>query len=344
VVQDDDGGDAVSLVRLSGTRPSPSPEATAAARAHVHAAWRAGVARRRFRAGLVLAAAGLAAMAMGYVTWRGTSRAPDSVTAPPAVLVARLDAAPGLVEWESPSGWTRLTSGDSLPAGGRLRTGPTGAGLRVADGRSVRLAGHSRLRWETADRLSLEAGAVYVDSGRREASSSSFEVATAWGRVRESGTQFEVRLEAAGLRVRVREGRASVLRGNGEAGSPTDDAREDVASGTELRIDERGAVRRTIATHGREWSWALALCPDYAMDGRVLDDVARWAAREAGWELRYTDAESRRRAEAAVLHGSIGGLTAEEAVAAAIPSTGMPYRLEDGVLWIGPRPATSETH
>jgi hypothetical protein len=120
-------------------------------------------------------------------------------------------------------------------------------------------------------------------------------------------------------------------------------AREDVMSGTELRIDRRGAVRRAIATHGSEWSWVMALGPGYDLDGHALHELATWASREAGWQLRYTGAESRRRAEAAVLHGSIRGLRADEALLAAIPSTGLPHRLEDGVLWIGgPSPPASD--
>ena len=80
----------------------------------------------------------------------------------------------------------------------------------------------------------------------------------------------------------------------------------------------------------------LALAPTFEIDGRPPHDFLAWAAREAGWELRYADAESRRRAEAAELHGSIRGLRPDEAVVSVLPSTGLPHRLQDGVLWIGP--------
>jgi hypothetical protein len=134
-------------------------------------------------------------------------------------------------------------------------------------------------------------------------------------------------VEPAALRVRVREGRVAVL-GRG----PT----LDVASGTELRIDEAGSTRREVRAHGPEWSWVTALAPAFESDGRPLHEVLAWASREAGWELRYADAESRRRAESALLHGSIRGLRPDEAASAVIPTTGLAYRLGDGVLRVGP--------
>lgn len=325
--RDDGEGDSVSLVRLAGARPVPSAARAAAARAHVHAAWRAGVRRRRVRATLLLAAAGLAALAVGIVGWRHARQAPAMTSAPaaqPASVVARLDAATSAVERESGSGWVRLAVGEALNSDTRVRTAMGGAGFLAADGRSVRLAARSQLSWDAPDRLTLEAGAVYVDSGPVARVGASFEVRTPRAAVRETGTQFEVRLDAQGLRVRVREGRVS-------AGG------EEAAGGTELWFDARGVTRRAVPVHGPEWSWVLSLAPALEMDGRTLHQLAGWAAREAGWELRYADAGSERRARVAVLHGSIRGLRPDEAVLAVIPSTGLAHRLGDGVLRIGPR-------
>jgi ferric-dicitrate binding protein FerR (iron transport regulator) len=188
----------------------------------------------------------------------------------------------------------------------------------------------SGLRWEARDRLRLEAGAVYVDSGRGAGGPSSFEVQTPRGTVRETGTQFEVRLEPAALRVRVREGRVAVL-GPG----PT----LDVASGTELRVGDGGARRRAVAVYGPEWAWVLGLAPAYEIEGRPLHGFLAWAAREAGWQLRYADAASQRRSESARLHGSIRGMSPDEAVTTVAPSTGLACRLHEGVLRVGPADA-----
>jgi ferric-dicitrate binding protein FerR (iron transport regulator) len=326
--RDDDEDDAMSLIRLAGQRDVPSAQRSAEARALVHAAWRSGIRRRRLRTALLAAAAGLAAMALALLVGRSGRQDPHSARGPlaPGVVVARLDVGGGGVERETASGWVALSVNEPLPAGSQVRCGGRGAGFRLEDGRSVRLGAHSRLRWVAFDRLALEAGAVYVDSGRAAAAASSFEVQTSWGAVRETGTQFEVRLEPAALRVRVREGRVAVL-GRG----PT----LDVASGTELSLTDAGPTRRDLPAHGPEWSWVMALAPAYEIEGRPLHDLLAWASREAGWELRYADAESRRRAQAAELHGSIRGLSPDQAAIAVIPTTGLSHRLEAGVLEIG---------
>jgi hypothetical protein len=318
--------EAMSLVRLAGARPALPPDVTADARAHVHAAWRAGIRRRRARTALLAAAAGLAVVAAVMVSRRDRRETPRTVQATPPPAVARLAVAAGLVEREAPSGWIALAAGEALPVGSHVRTGAQGAAFAAAEARSLRLAPRSRLKWAAPDRLALEAGAVYVDSGGG-AGPASFEVLTSWGAVRETGTQFEVRLEEAFLRVRVREGRVAVL-GPG----PT----LDVTGGTELRVAADGATRRALPIHGAEWSWVMALAPPFEMEGRPLHLLLAWAAREAGWELRYADVESRRRSEAAQLHGSIRGLRPDEAVETVIPSTGLPHRLRDGVLEVGP--------
>jgi hypothetical protein len=83
----------------------------------------------------------------------------------------------------------------------------------------------------------------------------------------------------------------------------------------------------------------MALAPAFEIEGRRLHELLVWAAREAGWELQYADAESRRRAESAQLHGSIRGLRVDEAVIAVIPTTGLTHRLGEGVLRVGPAEA-----
>jgi ferric-dicitrate binding protein FerR (iron transport regulator) len=319
----DESDEVEGLVRMAGARPAPPPARAAGARARVHAAWRAGVRRRRI-ATVLLSTAAAAAIATLVVTARQDERQGAPVPGPqPAV--AWLDV--GSVEREVAGGWAGLAADDGVPAGSRLRIGTRGAGLRMQSGRSIRLGAGTRLRFAAVDRLALEAGVVYVDSGGMAGARSSFEVATEWGDVRETGTQFEVALEPSALRVRVREGWVALL-GRG----PT----LDVAGGSELRVDERGSSRRSVATHGPEWSWVLALAPAFELEGRSLSQLLEWAAREGGWELRYSDAETRKRAEAALLHGSIRGLRADDALAAVVPATGLSHALHSGMLVIGP--------
>jgi hypothetical protein len=319
----DEEGDEMSLLRLAGPRPAPSPAAAAAARAQVRDAWRAGVRRRRTRTALVAAAAVGVAISAATLSQRDLHPAPQGAAPVGAAVLGSVDAG-GPVEREAAAGWTPLAVGDAVLEGSRIRTAGSGAGLRAPDGRSLRVAADSRVLWETQGRLTLEAGAVYLDSGRPAADAARpFEVRTAWGVVRETGTQFEVRLDPAGLRVRVREGLVAVRD-------------ETAAGGVELRVDSGGVTRRAFPVHGSEWAWVLSLAPAFEMDGRSLHELASWASREAGWELVYLDAESRRRAESAVLRGSIRGVRPDEAVIAVTPSTGLRPEVKRGLLEIGP--------
>jgi len=355
---DDTQRDAMSLLRLAGARPRPSPEAAAAARAHVRAAWRAGVRRRRARAGLALAAGLAAAVATALLVGGRGAGERAGVGEPPgplAVVVGSLDAATGLVERETPSGWASIAVGEAVAAGSRLRTVAGGAGLRAPGGRSVRLGPASRVRWEAPERLALEAGTVYLDSGGARPGAA-FEVRTSRGTLRETGTQYEVHLDGAGLRVRVREGRVALIAArSGTSAAPGPDpegapeeaaagpvAPQEVAAGSELRVGDRGVERRPFPAHGPEWSWVLTLAPAFEMDGRSLHELLSWAAREAGWELRYVDAGSERRSRQAVLRGSVRGLRPDEAALAVVPSTGLPHRVGDGVLRIGPSGPAAE--
>src|SRR2546427_815740 len=80
------------------------------------------------------------------------------------------------------------------------------AALRLDAGPSVRLDAGSDLRLVSAHVLELRRGAVYVDTGARspngsaatasgaEGPASPIEIRTSLGRVRDVGTQFEVRL------------------------------------------------------------------------------------------------------------------------------------------------------
>jgi len=331
----DDGGRPGGA---GGTAKDSCPTGTLMARmkprARFDAGWRAGVRRRQVRSLLLRTAAVLAAAALWFIGRSGIREAPGGSRGPtlPVVVIARLDTALGVVEREGATGWLPIAVGDPLLAGTHIRTGGAGAGLRVADGRSVRIAEASRLRWDAAETLTLESGAVYVDSGRSEASASPFEVRTARGTVRETGTQFEVRLEEAALRVRVREGRVAVtLR------EPPVEA----VGGSELLLDDRGGVaRRSIPAHGPDWSWVVALAPAFEMDGRSPDELLAWAAREAGWQLRYADDGTRRQAQAARLHGSIRGVGADQVPMVVLPSTGLRHRLDRGVLWVESSPTT----
>ena len=160
----------------------------------------------------------------------------------------------------------------------------------------------SRARPLSARVIELSAGALYVDTGR---TSGQFEVRTPLATARDIGTQFEVRLVDLALRLRVRTGvvelrdGARLVSGRG---------------GTEVTFSAAGAVSRPIAPHGSEWEWTATLSPPLDIEGMPLSAFLERMAGEHVWQLRYADPELARDASSIVLHGSVDGLSPQQAL------------------------------
>ena len=307
------------LVRLAGSRPAVPAERALRAEAMVRAAWEASVAARRRRlvatwsSGLALAAA--LALAIGLVL-RGPA-AP-----PPPELVGTVERLAGQAQLLAGEGAAQpLGPGARLVAGGALDTGADGrVAVRLASGASLRLDVDSRLAFVTPTRLLLEQGAVYVDSQ----GGPPVVVETPLGVVEERGTQFEVRLASDAVRVRVREGGVNL---SGERGS------WDAARGDEIVLTAAGVLRRgSVPFHGDDWSWVQEIAPAFRLEGRTLGDFLSWFGRETGRGVMWVDPAEQRRALAVVLHGSVDGLSPEQALAAVLPTCGLAHRLEGGAV------------
>ncbi len=81
--------------------------------------------------------------------------------------------------------------------------------MTLTSGVHLRLDASSTARLDSATDVVLERGAVYVDSAGAhptQPDASPISIHTPAGLVRDIGTQFEVRLDDAGLRIRVRDG------------------------------------------------------------------------------------------------------------------------------------------
>lgn len=245
----------------------------------------------------------------------------------PAPIVAEVERSVGTVlGGERGEPLTDLLTGSILHAGGVLETAGTGgAGLKLKSGHSLRVSASSRLRLEV-DRILLDRGRVYLDSGAA-GSPQSVAVHSSYGAVREVGTQYQVQLLPNGIEVSVREGLVHVdRRGN------TLTAR----AGEALRLDDGGLYdREEIPIHGERWQWVTELSPTLDIDGRTVAQVLDWLSRENGWRIRYASAEIERRAHVTQLNGSIDGLDAEDALATVMITTGWNYVLGDGLVVIG---------
>ena len=145
------------------------------------------------------------------------------------------------------------------------------------------------------------------------------------------GTRYEVRLADAAMHVRVRDGLVAVER---------DGTRWTTGAGEALVLPGSGTPsRQQIGTTGSEWSWADRLSAPFVLEGATAVAFLDWVSREQGWQWEIADAALRARASRILLHGSIEGLTPEEALAAVLPASGLTYRREGTRLLIGADPA-----
>ena len=310
------------LLRLAEPRPAAPAAVEAAVRARVREEWLRQTVSRRRRTPLI-AAALATGLAAGLVIWIGGLWPAASLD--PAATVLRSTGTVRVDVDGDARGWLRLRSGDVKP-GSRLATEASGRlALRLANGTGVRLDQSTALGIETADRLSLERGRIYVDTQGRGAGGS-VRVRTARGTVSDVGTQFEVAHIDESVRVRIREGAIVV---DAETG------RIQGGSGEEMLIQPDGSVARArIEPFDDHWAWVGEIAPSFDIDGRTPLEFLAWVARETGRELQFADRPSEQAARATVLHGSVQGFTPAEALAAVLATTNLREIGDERVLLI----------
>ena len=312
------------LIKLAGERDMPTPEGMERARLAAHESWsrmlggQAPVPRRSWLKpvlGFALAA-GIAALALSTWTQRPMPAAPE--------LVARIATLTGDVLFE---GKPVARVAQPIHAGTTLATSDGRVALTFGDSLSLRIDRHTRIRFDGRDRMTLFAGALYVDSGGINAVPA-LRIETPAGVVRHVGTQFQVQVAGLTTRVRVREGLVLLTRASG---APTD-----IAAGDELQVTGDDLQwRRGLASFGAEWEWSAGIAPALEIENRPLAEFVTWMAREHGWQVRYGDEGLQQRAFDIRLHGSLDRLDSEAMLERISLVTGVSLRARDGVLWVG---------
>jgi hypothetical protein len=335
------------ILRVAGPRPEVPEERAARVRTAVHARWRAEVAgagaqaapapaaatpavaaRRWVPQRTAFWAAGLAAAAVLVVVLGRAWRSPAVPTPSPVPTPSMATLVRSVGTVDAPGG-AALAPGAILASGAAIETGADGraALLLAGDGASVRLDSGTRLTLLPGPVVVLDAGAVYIDSGRLQAGAGTLEVRTGLGIVRDIGTRFEVRLRGGDLLVSVREGQASLVHSERSFAA---------TAGTQLRVDADGAVEtHPVAVQGTDWDWVMAIAPGFDLEGRTLGQYLDWLAGETGWRVEFEDAAIGRSTAGIVLHGSVAGLRPDETPAAVLPTCGLGHRLAGGTLFIG---------
>jgi hypothetical protein len=213
-----------------------------------------------------------------------------------------------------------LAVGATVHIGDTIETGGAGRlAMRLADGTSLRLDSSSRARLDGPRAVDLSSGAVYVDTG----GAAGLEIRTPYGIARDIGTQFEVRLVAARLRLRVRTGAVELRNGSRTVTGH---------SGTEILFSATEAESRSFAPYGPEWRWMTEVSPPIDIEGVPLSIYLDRLAREQGWSVEYADSSLARDAGGIILHGSVAGLAPGDALNVAIGTSGLGYRLDNGRL------------
>jgi hypothetical protein len=301
------------LLELSGPRPAPSSEGYERARMAARDAWQAEVRltqRHRLARLAVVGLAAAAALVVALARFRTPLPTPD-------VDVARVDAATGLLR----VGNETLVRGDRVRTNMTIGTAPGArAALRLNNGVEVRLDVGTDLRFLEPALISLDRGALFVDTHANSASPQRLiEIRTATATARDVGTVFEVRMTSLGMRVRVRDGRVDV---ESRGRLHTADA------GIELLAGASDVARRAIGTTGPDWNWITLAGSSFIAEGKTLTAFLDWAAREGGWQIQFEDDALERSASTVVIHGSIDGLTPGQALDAILPTCGLTHRID----------------
>ncbi|HYN09704.1 MAG TPA: FecR domain-containing protein [Vicinamibacterales bacterium] len=318
------------LVRLAGTSGpiAPLDEARLArVRTAVYGAWsdeyiarqsrQVKTRRRRLTVAVLFAAA--ASVVIAIAIW-----GPIRTLAP--VRVAHIDR---FTEQATGSPGP-FTAGGAVMSGSTVTTSVGTLAMTLTSGVHLRLDASSTARLDSATDVVLERGAVYVDSAGApptQPSGSPIIIYTpGGGLVRDIGTQFEVRLDGAGLRIRVRDGEVLVTDANGV------DTR--AGAGQELFSwldgSDRSISRRPIAATGSEWAWAERAAPAFSMKGKTLGEFLDWVSREGAWTVTFADS-GLSAARATVIQGKpdlLRGLTLAEALNVVLPTCGLRHHID----------------
>ena len=313
-----------SLLRAAGRRAEPPEEAYRQVFAAASTAFREKTARRRQGRWVAFAAAAAGLMLAVAAILQWTSPADDRGE------LATVARSVGVVEQATGEEWQAIDgSRASLGTGARLRTLANGrAALALAGGESLRMSGNTEVMLDAPGRIYVQRGTIYVDSGVR-AAAARLEIVTPAGTARDLGTQFELQVDGAELRLRVREGVVAIDHGGQ---SHTGSAGEQIAIGP-----LGGVSRERIATDSPAWQWAESIAPAPDMDGKPANLLIAWVARETGRRLRYESPLVEQRAATVILHGNIRNLAPLAALEAMLATTDLECVLQGDTMEIRTR-------
>jgi ferric-dicitrate binding protein FerR (iron transport regulator) len=310
----DDEAQLARVLRRAARVPEIPAERRAAAFERVHAEWRTATERsaRRWtplRAGL---AASVAATLVAVTLLSGRLAGPAGADVAVALAANGTELSVGrsgwLDRWRAPVG--TLQSGAVLQTADVLTTGASSAALlRVGPVLTLRVAPESQLRFDSADRVTLLRGQLYVDSGARSGIATALTVATALGEVQHVGTRYLVRAGSGSLEVAVREGRVRLS--GFEAAT-----RAEAAAGQRLRLGAggRSIERGALAADDSAYGWLAAIPTPIDIEGRTLGAFLDWYSAETGRAVVLGQGDAASTLRDVRLSGRVAGLSPDQAL------------------------------
>lgn len=320
------------LLRTAGVPREPDEVQTARVRADVTEHWQASVARRQRRNRMRYGAGAFGTLVAAAAVWMLAVMLPRQATTipgPNGAVVERVEGAVFLqLAGQSSPNNHLLSVGDELPRGATIISG---AGERLAvrlpNGMSLRVDQASRLIYQDAVNLKLEQGAIYVSSAADAPEKhQSIRVHTNLGAVRDIGTQFEVRLDGEGLRVRVREGEIELEHA---------DSKTPAKAGRELRLTASGVVQHNdIDAHDASWAWVSGIAPIPVLEGKNLGFFLDWYARERGLAMVFEQPNSAAQHRLTEINGEFAGFTPDTLLEVVLPACGLDYEKQGDAILI----------
>ena len=101
-----------------------------------------------------------------------------------------------------------------------------------------------------------------------------------------------------------------------------------------------GATRWPYAMKIPGLRWSASVAPPFRIEGQPLRAFLEHVRDEHGWTIVYADRGVEDSANRILLHGSVDGLSAEDAVRVVLATSGLRYRLSAGELFISRAGAT----
>ena len=318
-----DDPDAVMRELLRQPRPAAVDAARAArVRPAVHAAWKdAAAGTRNWKRVVAIAAAAVLVFAIALtVNWRRERGVPQTAGPIASTVFVTSEV---VFQHDGQARAGRVS--EELWAGTRITTHGGRAAIVLANGVELRLDSNTAVTLDSEASLSLEHGALYLDSSHRAGPPEPVAIVARGAVIRDIGTRYEVRLSDQELRVRVRDGRVEVSSAFGT---------READRGGQLRVTSSAILSGRASTSGADWDWIVRAIGPPQLEGRPLPEFLEWAEREGGRPIRFADPALEKANRATIVYGSIESLTVEEALDVVLPSCGLARRTDGDVITI----------